>query len=156
MFRFEFVTPLPFELNGAVCDRILSAVEGVLATEGSKTQNGILNVAFVDDSTMQGYNREYRGIDTTTDVLSFHYFEDFSECSDEDVAGEILLSESRIRQQCAEYGNTPEVETYKLLIHSVFHVLGHDHETEEDFTKMKPLEDAVASVLEGEFGIVVR
>jgi rRNA maturation RNase YbeY len=49
-------------------------------------------------------NKEYRNIDKTTDVLSFHYYDNFSELSNEDIAGEIILSESKIISQAKEYG----------------------------------------------------
>ncbi len=152
MFRFEFVTPLPFALSEAVTDGILEAVSNL---PDVPVQKGVLNVAFVSDATMREYNRDYRGIDAPTDVLSFHYYDDFSLCEADAVAGEILLSESRIREQSSEYGNTPETETYKLLIHSVLHVLGYDHEDDADYEEMKRLEDAGAESLREKFGVRV-
>lgn len=124
-----------------------------MAAEAPETQNGTVNVAFVDDEAMRNYNRDYRKIDKTTDVLSFHYFEDFAECPADGVAGEVLLSESRIREQAPEYGNSPELETYKLIVHSLVHLLGYDHETDEEYEAMKPLEEAVVSKISERFGI---
>ena len=55
------------------------------------TQRGILNIAFLPDEEIQILNREYRGIDKTTDVLSFHYFDDFSDLDPAtDIAGECI------------------------------------------------------------------
>lgn len=96
---------------------------------------------------MRAYNRDYRGMDKTTDVLSFHYFDDFALCGETETAGEILLSESRIREQAPEYGNSPEAETYKLLIHSLTHLLGYDHETDEEYEAMKEMEEKVEKML---------
>lgn len=149
MFRIEFATDIPFPLDPEVVARIAEAMD-VAAPEA---QSGTVNVAFVDDDTMRTYNAQYRGIEKTTDVLSFHYFEDFSECGPDDVAGEILLSESRIRGQAPEYGNTPETETYKLLIHSLAHLLGYDHETDEEYEAMKAVEDDAAASVRTKFGI---
>ena len=48
--------------------------------------NGILNIAFLSDHEVQSLNRDYRGIDKNTDVLSFHYFDDFSGISTKEIA----------------------------------------------------------------------
>lgn len=158
MFRFKFVTDSPFPLNSEICTGILSAIAELpeIATNSALKCQGVLNVAFVDDAIMQMYNREYRQIDATTDVLSFHYFENFSDCGKDDTAGEILLSESKIRTQSQEYNHSTEIETYKLLLHSVLHILGYDHETDQDYAQMKILEDAAARVIERDFGIRIE
>lgn len=144
-----FVSNLPFELDS----NVIAAIAAEMAISAPETQRGIVNVAFVDDETMRTYNRTYREKDSTTDVLSFHYFEDFADCAESEVAGEIILSETRIREQAPEYGNTPELETYKLLIHSLAHLLGYDHETDEEYEAMKDVEDAVNAKVSEKFGI---
>lgn len=146
-----FVSDLPFELDL----EIVSAIAVEMAVAAPETQRGTVNVAFVDDETMRTYNRTYREKDSITDVLSFHYFEDFADCAEGEVAGEVILSESRIREQAPEYGNTPELETYKLLIHSFAHLLGYDHETDEEYEAMKEVEDAVNAKVAEKFGIKI-
>lgn len=70
-------------------------------------------------------------------MLSFHYFEDFSTLDEKtDVAGECIFSEAKILSQSVEHGHSPEEEFYILLIHSVLHILGYDHEDDEDFAEM--------------------
>jgi probable rRNA maturation factor len=56
-------------------------------------QKGILNIAFLPDNEIQVLNKQYRNIDSSTDVLSFHYFDNFSDISDDEIGGEIILSE---------------------------------------------------------------
>ncbi len=148
-FAIEFVTDMPFDLDR----KKVSAIAEALESSAPEAQRGTVNVAFVDDETMRAYNRDYRGIDKTTDVLSFHYFDDFSECGENEVAGEILLSESRIREQAPEYGNTAEEETYKLLVHSLTHLLGYDHETDEEYERMRAVEERVESILKKSYPI---
>jgi probable rRNA maturation factor len=80
-------------------------------------------------------------------VLSFHYFEDFSPLKKNDIAGEIVLCEEVLRQQAIEYGLGEEKEFYKLVIHSVLHILGFDHETDEEYEEMKKLEEEVWGVI---------
>ena len=102
----------------------------------TSNQNGILNIAFLPDAEIQVLNRDHRWIDSTTDVLSFHYYDDFSEISPDDIAWEIILSESRIIAQATEHGHSPEREFEILLIHSLLHILGYDHETDEEYEEM--------------------
>jgi probable rRNA maturation factor len=92
------------------------------------------------DDEIQALNREHRGIDSTTDVLSFHYFDDFSDIDPTDTAGEIILSESRILSQAEEHGHSPERECEILIIHSILHILGYDHETDEEYAEMWEVE----------------
>ena len=99
-------------------------------------QNGILNIALLSDDEIQALNRDHRGIDSTTDVLSFHYSDDFSELDPTDTAGEIILSESRIISQALEHGHTSQKECEILVLHSILHIIGFDHETDEEYAEM--------------------
>lgn len=76
------VSDVPFDLDALVISTIAEKMEKT----APETQKGTVNVAFVDDETMRTYNRTYREKDSTTDVLSFHYFDDFSECPEGGVA----------------------------------------------------------------------
>jgi probable rRNA maturation factor len=75
--------------------------------------------------------------------LSFHYFEDFSALKTSDTAGEIILNEWKIKTQAIEYELWEEREFYKLLIHSMLHILWYDHEEEEDYELMNSLENII-------------
>jgi probable rRNA maturation factor len=86
-------------------------------------QHGTIHVAFLSDDGIQTLNREYRSIDKTTDILSFHYFDDFSSLKDDDIAGEIILSESRILAQAIDHSHTPREESEILFIHGLLHIL---------------------------------
>jgi probable rRNA maturation factor len=88
-------------------------------------------------------NNTYRQKDYVTDVLSFHYFEDFSWIKANDTAGEIILNEGKIKSQAIEYGLWEEREFYKLLIHSMLHILWYDHEEDEDYELMNSLENII-------------
>ena len=100
MFSYQIINhPTNFTLDESRIRMIFEQVGKVVDIP----QKGILNIAFLSDEEIQVLNRDHRGIDKTTDVLSFHYFEDFSDIADTDVAGEIILSESRILAQAREY-----------------------------------------------------
>jgi probable rRNA maturation factor len=115
-------------------------IVSLVSEQVPRVQKGIINLAFVDDETMREYNKKYREKDSTTDVLSFHYFEDFSTCSVDEVVGEILFSESKILSQALEHGHDPKVEFQILLIHSLLHLLGFDHETDDEYAEMWEIE----------------
>jgi probable rRNA maturation factor len=55
----------------------------------------------------------------------------------------LIFSESKIVSQWKEYGLWTEKEFYKLLIHSILHILGYDHEEDDDYKKMQELEDII-------------
>lgn len=143
MFSFQIINhPEKFALDESRIARIFELVTPVLMPdeeewwESISDQKGILNIAFLSDEEIRTLNFQYRGIDSTTDVLSFHYFEDFLGLSDADIAGEIILSESRILSQAEEHAHTPQKECEILVLHSILHIIGYDHESEEDYEKM--------------------
>jgi probable rRNA maturation factor len=74
----------------------------------------------------------------------------------EEIAGEIILSEAKILIQATEYGNTPEAEFAKLLIHSTLHLLGYDHEDDEEYKEMHAEELKIEKILLDEMEIVIR
>jgi probable rRNA maturation factor len=80
-------------------------------------------VVFVTDDTMRRYNREYRGFDKSTDVLSFS--------GDDDYLGDILISSETAYNQ-ARNSKTLSFETNirRLLLHGLLHLVGYDHETD--------------------------
>ena len=81
-----------------------------------------LGVRFAGDRTMRRANREFRGKDQTTDVLSFP--------GDGAHLGDILISVPQARRQAAAAGRDPAREIQVLLLHGLLHCLGHDHEVD--------------------------
>jgi rRNA maturation RNase YbeY len=81
-----------------------------------------LGVRFAGDRAMRRANREFRGKDQTTDVLSFP--------GDGAHLGDVLISVPQARRQAAAAGRDPAREVEVLLLHGVLHCLGHDHEVD--------------------------
>lgn len=143
MFSFQLLNhPTSFTLDESRISYIFDMVTVV-----PKVQNGILNIAFLTDEEIRVLNRDHRGIDKTTDVLSFHYFDDFSDLGSDEVAGEIILSESRIQEQAEEHKHSRERECEILVIHSILHILGYDHETDEEYVEMWKVESPLRDQL---------
>jgi probable rRNA maturation factor len=82
-----------------------------------------LGVRFVSDREMRRVNRQFRGKDRTTDVLSFP--------GEEGHLGDVLISVPAARRQAAAAGHDVSRELKILLLHGLLHCLGYDHETDE-------------------------
>ena len=146
MFQYALLSSPSFSIDETVVQSIFETIGNTI----QKSQNGTLNIVFVSDEEIQYLNKTYREKDSVTDVLSFHYFEDFSDLKKDDIAGELIFCESKILSQWVEYGLGSEKEFYKLLIHSILHILWYDHETDEEYEEMQPLEDKIAQKVFGE------
>ena len=134
----------------------------VLEHEGCEYEAQI-NIVITDADTVAEYNREYRGIDSTTDVLSFPAIDyeqpgDFrivnqAECSyfepesGELILGDIVINVSRVYSQAEEYGHSPKREFAFLVTHSLFHLCGYDHETTDEASVMEQYQEEVLAKL---------
>ena len=129
------------EVIQKVCDEV-SRVYGLEDDE--------LSILLCDNKKIQELNKEYRGIDRPTDVLSFALNEgDDYEGSEEEhhLLGDMILSLERAHEQAIEYGHSFERELAYLTTHSCLHILGYDHMTDEDKKEMRTEEEFVLSNL---------
>jgi len=102
-----------------------------------------ISISLVDDETMRNLNREWRGKDKTTDVLSFPMEDEFG-ISKYRLLGDVIISLPFAEKQAKEIGYTIEEEIIRLLTHGILHLLGYDHETsEEDAKIMFDLQDKI-------------
>lgn len=96
-----------------------------------------ISVTYTDSGNIHRLNKEYRGIDRPTDVLSFPQLDVLPEQSDTTVAlGDIVISTEQAKKQAEEYGHSLKREVSFLAVHSVLHLLGYDHETSEEDEKV--------------------
>ncbi|MES2962470.1 MAG: rRNA maturation RNase YbeY [Bdellovibrionota bacterium] len=94
-----------------------------------------LVIAFVDENEIRRLNREFRGKNKTTDVLSF-------ESEESDVLGELAICPQVISRQAKEHGLLVREELGYMVLHGFLHLLGFDHETSvRDEKKMFALQD---------------
>jgi probable rRNA maturation factor len=133
------------------------AAKAALLAEGLEGQAIEVSVAITDDAEVQQMNRDFRGLDKTTDVLSFALeegnegfivSEEFKAQNPRRYIGDIVISFPQAERQASEFNNTPERETQELVIHGVFHLLGYDHEEEPDREVMRAKEESAHSLLE--------
>jgi len=104
----------------------------------------VVDILLTDDEGIRAYNRKYRSKDISTDVLSFpmQEFEDAGWDSrskfeldietGELPLGDIIISTESALRQAKDYGNSKEYETAYLIIHSMLHLLGYDHDNVEN------------------------
>ena len=116
-------------------------------------------MVLTDNREIQALNREYRGIDAPTDVLSFPMLEfdtpsDFSQVeahvedcfnpeTGELILGDIILSVDKIREQAESYGHSQERELAFLIAHSMLHLCGYDHMEDEERKEMEAKQEKI-------------
>ena len=88
-------------------------------------------IVFVSDAAMRKLNRQFRGKDAATDVLSFPSQPESFETDTETNLGEIVISLDRARIQAKENNLTLVNEVEQLILHGLLHLCGHDHETDD-------------------------
>lgn len=104
-----------------------------------------ISVTFVDDDAIREINREHRGKDKATDVLSFPLEPEPG--SPERLLGDIVISVDTAKRQAADYDAPLQREIERLLIHGLLHVLGHDHEEPDERAAMEREERRLADAI---------
>lgn len=105
-----------------------------------------VSLTFVTNSRIRELNRDYRGVDRETDVLSFPIDDSFDldGCL---LLGDIVLSVEKAMEQAEEYGHSLKREILYLVVHSMLHLLGYDHMEEQDAVLMRSLEKKIMNEL---------
>ena len=115
-----------------------------------------VSLLLTDDKTIQGFNRDFRGMDQATDVLSFSFLDEKNQGvmhEDRDaqtiplLLGEIIISTERAALQAAEYGHSIEREIVFLTVHGMLHLLGLDHEEEKERIAMEHIQKQIMTVM---------
>ena len=124
--------------------------EEMLRQEGAT--GGEVSVLLVDDVRMQELNKEWRGIDAPTDVLSFALREGETTLAppaddQPELLGDVIISVPRTRLQAAEYGHSVERELAFLLTHGILHLLGYDHQTSSEEERMRVHQEMVLAAI---------
>jgi probable rRNA maturation factor len=130
--------------TGNITEEQETKIHGLLklAAQMEEVSNAELSLTFVDNDAIQDINREYRGKDKPTDVISFameEMGEGELEIVGEDLPralGDIIISIPKAEEQAEEYGHSFMRELGFLAVHGFLHLLGYDHETEEEEKEM--------------------
>uniref|UniRef100_UPI00405743F1 rRNA maturation RNase YbeY n=1 Tax=Acetatifactor sp. TaxID=1872090 RepID=UPI00405743F1 len=146
----------------AVEETVKEVAEKVLDTENCPYEVQI-NVLLTDNEGIHGFNKQYRGIDKETDVLSFPNLdfekegqfqvaeEDEADYFDPDtgelILGDIIISVDKVQEQAESYGHSLKREFAFLVAHSMLHLCGYDHMVEEEAAVMEQKQEAVLAAL---------
>ncbi|MEO5617699.1 MAG: rRNA maturation RNase YbeY [Candidatus Eisenbacteria bacterium] len=122
-------------------------VAAALKSAGRST--GEIGLALADDALLRALNRDYRGLDKATDVLSFGYDETgevqprAKPPAAAPVSGDLVISMDRVREQAKRFRVSEGEELARLVVHGALHLAGLDHQTAADRRTMRAREEAV-------------
>ncbi|NBI29373.1 rRNA maturation RNase YbeY [Chengkuizengella marina] len=119
-----------------------------IAGQSENISSGEVTLTFVDDKSIHQLNKQYRGIDTPTDVLSFamqdsgfeeteiFYEDDFEFDEVTTMLGDVVISVTTAKRQSEEYGHSLQREIGFLFVHGFLHLIGYDHQDEQSEKEM--------------------
>lgn len=125
------------KITDEIKNLIEKSIAAVLKVE-NLDENVEVSVSFVGDEEIRNLNRDYRGVDKSTDVLSFPMDDEFIIVSR--ILGDVIINTRRVMEQAKELGHSNERELSYLTVHSILHLLGYDHMEDEDKKEMRERE----------------
>lgn len=119
--------------------------EALKQSEAEVTSVTEVSVVLTDDAEQRELNRQWRGFDKSTNVLSFPQIEPFAPVSG--LLGDITLARETVEKEADEMGISFEAHFTHLVVHGFLHLLGYDHIEEEDAEEMEGLETDILATL---------
>ena len=133
------------EIVETACRAALGAGESVWGETAPETVE--VSIVLADDDTVHALNRQYRGIDKPTNVLSFPT-EKWEEGGGQPVLiGDVVLGFETVKREAKLADKPLGHHVSHLIVHGILHLLGYDHETDSDAAEMEPLETAILARL---------
>ena len=118
------------------CELLEKQSKSILLFLGCENQE--LSILLTNDKKIKELNKQYRGYNEATDVLSFPQNEEKENKSSSLLMGDVVISTATAKRQASEHGLSPEEEIVLLLIHGILHLVGFNHErSDEEASKMK-------------------
>jgi probable rRNA maturation factor len=130
-----------YALNEAFVRKLAAAVVTLI----KKKKRADLEIVFLDDRSIRGLNRRYKGEDAPTDVLSFRI--DRKEFGKARFLGEIFISLDTARRNAKVFGAAFEDETVLYVIHGILHLFGYDDKTPGQRARMSKKQDRILGLL---------
>ena len=132
----------PEQLDGLAERAVL---ESLKQSDAKVTGAAELSVLLTNDEEQQALNKQWRGKDSSTNVLSFPQIEPGDPVAG--ILGDITMARETLIREAEEQGVTFEAHFTHLVVHGFLHILGYDHFDEEDAVEMESLETAVLATL---------
>lgn len=124
---------------------LVATARRLLAAVGEN--EAALSLSLVDDDAIRTLNAQYRGKDAATDVLSFPLDAEPVSAPAERLLGDVVISVDTARRQADAYDAPLQREIYRLLIHGLLHLKGHDHEAADERRIMRREERRLADAI---------
>ena len=136
-------------ITSETVERALQAVWSVCSPNLSAADAGSVAVVITDTDAVRQLNRQYRGIDAPTDVLSFENAPDpdFPLVESPPHLGDIIIACPVAEMQARAAGHTTSQEVTLLVVHGALHLLGFDHETPDHKNKMWAIQQQIMAAL---------
>lgn len=128
------------EITSDMIDVIKKSILEVLKEE-DLDENVQVSISFVGDEEIRELNRDFRGVDKSTDVLSFPMDDEFQ--IEETMLGDVIINTKRVLEQAEEFGHSNTREFSYLTVHSILHLLGYDHMEDKDKLEMRAKEKII-------------
>ena len=152
MYELEY---LDIEENKKYEETIKKVLEQCFKQEKLENSKLYVSITLTNPENIHKINKEYRNVDSETDVLSFPMFEKNeidqkiknNNFEHEDVLGDIVISIEKVKGQAIEYGHSFERELSYMVVHGFYHLMGYDHIKEEDKKEMRKKEDEILDKL---------
>ena len=141
----EGMEPAEGDRVAAANEEIIQKVCGEVSEVYGLSDEEELSVLLCNNEVIHQLNKEYRGIDRPTDVLSFALNEgdEIDVEVETHLIGDLIISLERTAEQAEEYGHPFERELAYLTVHGCLHIVGYDHMTDEDKAEMRREEEFV-------------
>lgn len=122
MNQIEIINEFNYKENYDYLEKVINHT-----LEKENISNAVASIIFIDDTKMHELNLNYRGIDSSTDVLSFALEDNKIINESIRVLGDIFISIPKMQAQAKEYGHSEKRELSFLVCHGLLHLLGYDH-----------------------------
>lgn len=145
MIDVDIINETEIPLPDGIHEKINALVKDVLLQEELDI-DGEVSVSFITNEKIRMLNFEFRKKDCETDVLSFPQYDDLKSADEVDeymYLGDIVISIEKAISQATEYDHTLEREILYLVVHSMLHLLGYDHMTEDEKSEMREREKLI-------------
>lgn len=126
--------------------------QAVLTTlKAHQTEGCEVSVLLTGDPHIMELNRDYRGIDAPTDVLAFAQLDgEDTEVVKSNILGDVVISLETAERQAKDETHSFEAEVVLLTVHGVLHLLGYDHQTQNDASIMFEKQDTILQLLQAQ------
>lgn len=134
-------------------EQIEQIIQTCFQEEKLENKNVYVSITLTVPEEIRKRNKQYRGINKATDVLSFPMFEREEipnirmKQNEYDVLGDIVISIEQVKTQAEEYGHSFERELSYMVVHGFYHLMGYDHMEEQEKQEMREKEEMILNKL---------